>query len=118
MPAVRNAKFIDREHNRDTVEITAEANNQLWTWSSRRTLDPLAMTIAFERIDLPDAVTLMRGKWVILPMGEDKCVIELHHEFAVQPGHQDVEDFLTRSIKSNASRDLEAMARYLPTATL
>jgi ribosome-associated toxin RatA of RatAB toxin-antitoxin module len=114
MPAVRSAKFLEQGPAWDVIEITAEANEKLWTWTSRRRHDFENRTIEFERLDPPEGVIAMRGRWCIVPAQNGKCSIRLHHEFVVQQGRNDVEEFLTRSIKNNASRDLEALASHVP----
>lgn len=108
MPAVKSARVISRDEKSDQVEITAEANEEEWTWRSDRTIDLAHRKIDFFRRTLPKGVSKMQGSWSI-GVQSVNTVISLRHEFSVQSGEADLENFLRRSIKRNSVRDLAAL---------
>ena len=110
MPAVRHARFVEVSHSSDIVEVTAEANSEIWTWCSARRIDRACGRIFFERLAPNPPLISMNGSWKIKNTVEGKVEIELLHEFAVLPGNSEFEDFLLASIKQNATRDLSALA--------
>jgi aromatase len=109
MPAVKRATFIESTEGNDIVEITAEANSDLWTWQSRRCIRKEVNEISFERISPPEKIVFMRGKWKVEALSDGIVELQLSHEFRVIDGEDAMELFLLKSIESNARRDLQAI---------
>ena len=113
MPAVQSAKFLQLGETSDIVSITAEANDRVWTWQSRRTLSTTDWTIRFERLEPNAPISFFRGSWKVEPLDERRVRLRLSHEFETLEATNEMEEFLIASIKSNATRDLEALRKQL-----
>ena len=113
MPAVRTAAFLERSERSDVVSICAEANDQLWTWCSRRTIDVGTLTITFDRLDPPPPLTFVRGIWHVSAVDRDNVRLSLSHEFGTIDCNGDMESFFERSVRANATRDLRALKEHL-----
>jgi aromatase len=108
MPAVRSATFLEQGIDADVVRITAEVNDDVWTWTSRRRLDPETGTIQFQRVSPPHPILRMAGSWRV----SCECgltIVELTHSFEVVDGCDDVARRLEQAIVANARRDLAAL---------
>jgi aromatase len=116
MPAVKHADFVDQTGNGDIVTITAEANDAVWTWQSRRVLDKENYTITFERIVPTPPITRLGGKWTIIQKSVGSVRLRLDHYFLVADNSTGMEEFLTTSIRSNATRDLIALQQFCTVA--
>ena len=109
MPAVKKAKFISSSKKSDTVEITAQANNQVWTWRSNRIIDLEAGIIRFERATPTENIRRISGFWKISSLPNGCCELSLEHEFELINEDFEMVLFLKKSIRSNATRDLKAI---------
>ena len=114
MPAVKAAHFTECGERSDVVSITAEANDKIWTWQSKRTIDIDAQKICFERLDPQPPLAFIKGSWQIFHEGLRSSRLLLNHEYGVTSDPA-FEDFLEKSIKSNASRDLNAIKSFVET---
>jgi ribosome-associated toxin RatA of RatAB toxin-antitoxin module len=112
MPAVRQADFVEQTHDGDTVSITAEANDSLWTWHSRRIINKNDFTISFERIAPTPPILRIGGTWTIIQETACSVRLKLDHHFLVGDNSLNMEDFLASSIRSNATRDLRALQQF------
>jgi len=108
MPAVVRAEFIETAELSDLVLITAEANNEIWTWKSKIRIKRDELTIAFERVNPIPPIEYMRGMWRIDKLTNGEVSLVLTHDFKVDQ-NAEMEQFITESIKRNASRDLQAL---------
>ena len=113
MPAVKVARFLEQEVDKDVVELTAEVNETLWNWKSKRTIDISTHSIHFERLSLPENVLFMRGTWHVSAIDTDYSQLTLSHEFEVCEGHKQQQDFIVRSIRRNSIRDICALFIFI-----
>ena len=109
MPAVTTGAFVEQTPNGDIVEITAEANEQKHTWLSRRTIDRTKWTIDFARIGAVAPLLEMKGRWQFTPMGDSTRAV-LTHRFRTTTA--DALAFYGNATRSNATRDLDGLAKY------
>lgn len=112
MPAVKHATFVQESGVHDIVCITAEANNEIWTWRSKRMLNRARLLITFERLDPPWPILSMSGKWLLIPLPHGVVQLQLEHCFLVSTDSPEKREFLVESIKRNATRDLAALREY------
>lgn len=110
MPAVTSAAFVEQAPGGDTVEITAEANDQKHTWRSRRSVDPAGWTIDFTRLGPVEPLLRMEGRWQFIPEGAGTTRAVLTHRFTTTTA--EALAFYRDATRSNATRDLEGLADY------
>ena len=111
MPAVKAAITIEKQSNRDVVEISAEVNGEIWTWRSTRELCEAEYRIIFYRLEPRDPILSMRGEWSIKGAGTAVVRLVLRHSFRLTS--EDSLEFVQRAIESNATRDLRAIRTKL-----
>lgn len=121
-PPCLDAKVLDESETRQTIALTARANDQIFSWQSVRNVDRQKRRISFQQQKTSPLVKSMRGTWSFEDEG-DGCLIRLTHEFEVAddvadvvPGvatRKDAADFMMSSIESNSTRELGAIARHL-----
>lgn len=121
-PPCLSAKVLEETDSEQLIELTAKANEEVFNWQSRRTLDRDARRIGFAQARTSPLVKHMKGAWTIevLPHGSR---ITLSHEFEVKddvaglvPGVHtpaEAEAFMIKTIEDNSSRELAAIRKVL-----
>jgi ribosome-associated toxin RatA of RatAB toxin-antitoxin module len=109
MPAVTAAAFIEQTEAGDIVEITAEANDQKHTWRSQRDIDRTALTITFSRIGAAPPLVRMTGRWAFIADRDGTRAVLTHRYATTTP---EAMRFFADATRSNATRDLEGLAKY------
>lgn len=109
MPAVTAGTFVEQNADGDVVEITAQANDDIHTWRSRRGIDPVARTIEFSRVDPVAPLLSMRGRWEFVEDGAGTRATLTHRYATTTP---EALTFFNGATRSNATRDLEGLAEY------
>jgi ribosome-associated toxin RatA of RatAB toxin-antitoxin module len=109
MPAVTYGAFVEQTDDGDVVEITAQANEDVHTWRSRRKIDRNAMTIEFSRIGATAPLVSMQGRWEFVPEAAGTRALLTHRYATTTP---EALEFFNGATRSNATRDLEGLAEY------
>lgn len=111
MPAVRAARTLIVGDGFDVVEITAEAGHEVWTWKSRRSLDPVGQRIRIRRLDPRPPLVCMEGEWVFKAIKSNVTLITLVHRYELVADA--ATNWMAAIIHRNAVRDLEALRHEL-----
>lgn len=93
----------------EQIRIWATANGEVKTWTSRRTLDPEALTVAFRQEKTQAPVASMSGTWVVEPLDGERCEVVLLHEFTAvddDPGHV---AWINKAMDTNSAAELARM---------
>lgn len=122
-PPCLDAEILDEGDDSQTIGLTARANDQVFSWESRRRVDRTARTIGFSQTKPSPLVKYMDGQWSVTPKGDEGCVITLTHEFRVNDevaglvdGVSDRESalsFMQRTIEENSTKELNAIRAEL-----
>jgi len=98
------------EAGEQLLRIWALANGEVRDWTSRRTLDRAAGTIAFQQVVSSPPVASMGGKWIIEPLGYgERCSVTLTHDFEAIADDPDAVAFIQQAVDRNSNAELAAL---------
>ncbi|MFF4051897.1 aromatase/cyclase [Streptomyces chartreusis] len=110
-PCVR-ARQIERHGTDERIELWAQTNGRVATWTSRRTLDPVALRISFRQDRSTAPVASMSGEWSFHPAGDGQTRIVLTHAFtAVDDDPQSLE-WIAEAVDRNSVEELAALGGF------
>jgi aromatase len=91
------------------LRIWAIANEQVRTWTSRRTLDPRARVIRFRQVVSAAPVASMGGTWRIEAVDGGTTRVVLLHDYRAVGDDPEAEEFIERAIDRNSVAELAAL---------
>jgi aromatase len=114
-PPCKSSRIVDTYGNHQIVEITAEANNEVFTWVSHRRLYKEAHVIDFIQEKPSPLLKKMSGSWRV-----DKCdrgvVLSIEHRFSLLDSvkgiiegvntQEDALKFMHKTIAKNSNAEL------------
>ncbi|MCZ4607404.1 aromatase/cyclase [Streptomyces sp. Lzd4kr] len=110
-PCVR-ARQIEQHGADERIELWAQTNGRVATWTSRRTLDPVALRISFRQDRSTAPVASMSGEWSFHPAGDGQTRIVLTHAFtAVDDDPQSLE-WIAEAVDRNSVEELAALGGF------
>jgi aromatase len=104
-----HAECVARDGQSQQIRIWATANGTVKTWTSRRQLDPRAMTIAFRQERSQHPVGGMGGTWTIEALAGNKCHVRLAHDYFAATGEPADLDWIARAVDRNSTEELQAL---------
>jgi aromatase len=104
-----HAKHLHRAPGRERFQLWALAHDELKTWVSRRTLDPVQRYITFEQERTQAPIASMSGSWTFHPSGGGTEVVLTHDFTAVGDGEHD--EWLVSAVDANSNGELAALRR-------
>ena len=121
-PPCIQASILEETDTSQTIALTAQANNKIFSWESKRRIDRAGRIIGFSQSKSSPLVERMDGLWSIAPKG-DRCVITLIHEFSVRDNvsgviegvtdHDSAVSFMLGTIEENSTKELVALKAEL-----
>lgn len=104
-----HAVRVEQDGESERIRIWATANDSVKTWTSRRQLDPRALSIGFRQDKSQHPVGGMGGTWAIEPLTESTCRVRLLHDyFAASDDPADL-DWITKAVDRNSTKELRAL---------
>ena len=91
------------------LRIWAIANEQVRTWTSRRTLDPAAHTITFRQVVTAAPVASMGGEWRITANSDGTTRVVLLHDYRAVADDPAAEELIERAVDHNSRAELAAL---------
>ncbi|MFI9255715.1 aromatase/cyclase [Streptomyces sp. NPDC053069] len=108
-----HVEVLEEEDTQDThhqvLRIWAIANEQVRTWTSRRTLDPAARVITFRQTVPAAPVAAMGGTWRIEPVDDGTTRVVLLHDYRAIGGDPAAEELIERAVDRNSVAELAAL---------
>ncbi|QQD74029.1 aromatase/cyclase [Acidithiobacillus ferrivorans] len=121
-PPCLDAKVLEETDASQTIGLIAKANDQVFSWESKRRIDRVDRTIAFSQSKPSPLVRYMAGLWSITTK-DDGCVITLTHEFSMRDDvaglvdgvtdHEGAVSFMLRTVEENSAKELNAIKAEL-----
>ncbi|MEU6406792.1 aromatase/cyclase [Streptomyces sp. NPDC046985] len=108
-PPTIHVDRVEAEGAEERIRIWATADGRPKNWTSRRTLDPENLRIAF-RQEVPAApVKHMGGAWIVEPLGRAQSRVRLLHDYSA--AGDDPHDLLwiERAVEENSVCELAAL---------
>jgi ribosome-associated toxin RatA of RatAB toxin-antitoxin module len=98
------------EAGEQLLRIWALANGEVRDWTSRRTMDRAAGTIAFHQVVSSPPVASMGGKWIVEQLGDgERCSVTLTHDFEAIADDPDAVAFIQQAVDRNSNAELAAL---------
>ncbi|MFD5769996.1 aromatase/cyclase [Streptomyces sp. NPDC127049] len=91
------------------LRIWAIANGQVRTWTSRRTLDPVARTVRFRQVVTAAPVASMGGEWRVEPAGDGTTRVVLLHDYRAVGDDPAAEELIEQAVDRNSRAELTAL---------
>lgn len=107
---------VEGDGTTERIRIWATAGEAAKNWTSRRTLDPQALTITFRQEVTAAPVAAMGGAWIIEPAGEAQCRVRLLHDYRAiddDPAHL---AWIDQAVDRNSRAELAALKANLELA--
>ncbi|MFF3375342.1 aromatase/cyclase [Streptomyces sp. NPDC002680] len=90
----------------ELITIWATANDEVKKWTSRRELDPEALTVGFrQRVSQPP-VASMGGDWRIEPLTDASCTVVLDHDFTAVDDAPENLAWIGQAVDRNSGTEL------------
>jgi ribosome-associated toxin RatA of RatAB toxin-antitoxin module len=101
--------YLERGDTAERFQLWARVNDEVKTWTSRRTLDPVGFSITFEQERSQAPILSMGGEWVFtsLPGGLTEVVLKHHYSAA---SAEDAE-WIATAVDRNSEAELAALGR-------
>jgi aromatase len=91
------------------LRIWAIANEQVRTWTSRRTLDARARVITFRQVVSAAPVATMGGTWRVEPLEDGTTRVVLLHDYRAVNDDPEAEQLIERAVDRNSVAELAAL---------
>jgi aromatase len=102
----------------ERLQLWATANSAARTWTSLRTLDPVAGRIEFRQERSPDPIATMGGCWTFKALPDGRTQVLLDHDYAVVGDDPDGLRWISTAVDSNSTAELSALKAHTQAASL
>jgi aromatase len=106
------------DSTQERLQLWATANSAARTWTSIRTLDPVARRIEFRQEHSPDPIAIMGGCWTFEPLPDDRTRVLLDHHFAVVGDDPAGLRWISTAVESNSTAELAALKAHTEAGSL
>ncbi|ADP79387.1 aromatase/cyclase [Pseudofrankia inefficax] len=100
-----------RDAGAERFQLWATANGEVKTWTSRRTLDPVAGRITFEQERSQAPIASMGGEWSFSPDGPHSTLITLRHHFTAVGDDPAAVEWIGVALDRNSEAELASLRR-------
>jgi aromatase len=121
-PPCKAVKILSQSDSEQRIEITAEANNEIFTWQSARSIDHKNHIITFHQVKPSPLVSHMQGAWRFDEV-TDGTLISIEHECRVKENVaglveavvtcDDARAYMGKTIHGNSVKELQSMKEIL-----
>jgi aromatase len=109
--------YLERNGNEERIRIWATANGEAKNWTSRRVLNPEALTIRFWQEVPASPVAEMNGTWVLEPLGDRTTRLRLLHEYRAIDDDAQSLAWIDKAVDTNSRAELPAVKATIEHAT-
>ncbi|MFE1840179.1 aromatase/cyclase [Streptomyces sviceus] len=110
-PCIR-ARQIERHGADERIELWAQTNGKVATWTSRRTLDPRSLRVSFRQDRSTAPVASMSGDWSFHPAGDGRTRIVLTHAFTAVDDSPQALEWIAQAVDRNSVEELAAIGEF------
>ncbi|MFI1567888.1 aromatase/cyclase [Streptomyces sp. NPDC020490] len=100
---------LERSGNEELIRIWATANGEAKNWTSRRVLDPEALTITFRQQVSTPPVATMGGTWIIEPLDGQTSSVRLLHDYTAVDDDPAGLAWIEEAVDRNSRSELAAL---------
>ncbi|MHC0432328.1 aromatase/cyclase [Streptomyces sp. O3] len=110
-PSSVHVERLEFDGRRERLRMWGAADGEVRSWTSRRTLDPVARRVDFRHELTGAPVTSMGGSWTVEQLGAQCCLVTLHHDVTVAGAARADADRVTSVIDDNSRTGLDSFKR-------
>lgn len=104
-----HAEYVERGEVSERIRLWATANGTPKTWTSRRELNPGALTVGFRQEVSQPPVGGMGGTWIVEALSEGSARVRLLHDYhAASDDPADLE-WIDKAVDRNSNAELRAL---------
>jgi aromatase len=100
---------LERGEREERIRIWATANGRPKNWTSRRTLDPGALTIGFRQEVSTPPVASMGGTWIIERLDTGGCRVRLLHDYTAIDDDPAGLAWIEQAVDTNSRSELASL---------
>lgn len=100
---------VEEGEREERIRIWATANGEAKNWTSRRTLDPEGLRIAFRQEVSVPPVASMGGTWVVEPLSDGESRIRLLHDYRAIDDDPEGLKWIDDAVDRNSRSELAAL---------
>ncbi|MFC8282971.1 aromatase/cyclase [Streptomyces cyaneofuscatus] len=115
-PPTVHVEHAERGEHEERIRIWATANQQVKSWTSRRTLHPDELRITFRQEVSAPPVAAMGGAWVIEALSADASRIRLLHDYRAVDDEPEALRWIDEAVDTNSRSELAALKSNLELA--
>lgn len=108
-PPTIHAVRVAGDTHHERIRLWATANDEVKTWTSRRELDPSALTVTFRQEVSAPPVGSMGGAWMIQSNGSGGTRVVLTHDYAPVNDDPAAWSWIEAAIERNSLAELDAL---------
>ncbi|MTD54528.1 aromatase/cyclase [Amycolatopsis pithecellobii] len=116
-PPTVHVEHVERGTTSERIQIWATANDEVKTWTSRRTLDPGGRRVEFRQEVSTPPVAAMGGAWVIEPRSATESTIRLLHDYRAVDDDPENLAWIDRAVDRNSRTELAALKSNVEAVT-
>jgi aromatase len=108
-PPTVHVDHLERGEREERIRIWATANGRPKNWTSRRTLDPGALTIGFRQEVSTPPVASMGGTWIIERLDTGGCRVRLLHDYTAIDDDPAGLAWIEQAVDTNSRSELASL---------
>ncbi|MEV7896329.1 aromatase/cyclase [Streptomyces cyaneofuscatus] len=116
-PPTVHVEHAERGEHEERIRIWATANQQVKSWTSRRTLHPDELRITFRQEVSAPPVAAMGGAWIIEALSADASRIRLLHDYRAVDDEPEALRWIDEAVDTNSRSELAALKSNLELAS-
>ncbi|MGW4438697.1 aromatase/cyclase [Streptomyces sp. NPDC004596] len=106
-----HVEHVERGERTERIRIWATAGGEVKQWTSRRDLDPEALTVRFRQEVSAHPVASMGGTWRAAALSPTRTRLELHHDFTVVDDAPEHVAWVNAALDGNSDAELAGIKR-------
>jgi aromatase len=106
-----HVEHVERGERTERIRIWATAGGEVKQWTSRRDLDPEALTVRFRQEVSAHPVASMGGTWRATALSPTRTRLELHHDFTVVDDAPEHVAWVNAALDGNSDQELAGIKR-------
>ncbi|MFF7255021.1 aromatase/cyclase [Streptomyces microflavus] len=115
-PPTVHVEHAERGEHEERIRIWATANQQVKSWTSRRTLHPDELRITFRQEVSAPPVAAMGGAWIIEALSADASRIRLLHDYRAVDDEPEALRWIDEAVDTNSRSELAGLKSNLELA--
>lgn len=105
------ARRLEQTDDAERIELWAQTNGQVKSWTSRRVLDAAGHRVSFRQERTAAPIAAMSGEWSFPAVGDERTKMLLKHGFSAVDDDAGALEWITTAVDRNSVQELNALGR-------